>query len=185
MVKIRPISRTDVVEGMTGIGVNCLGKLPQSNWSDDPDERDLQQRRQELYLKLIDRFGTCGLLALDEDGVVGFVTFFPKTVARRLGFYTLPGNDELEKILVVGCLHMAEAKRGCGIGSMLIDGVKDWATKGGYSVLEAIGEGKPQYGWHASAPFLHTGFEVFREQWHGTWCGQMMKCVLKASSDSR
>lgn len=178
MIETRPISRIDVVEGITGPGVYCLGKLPQSNWSDDPDERDLQQRRQELYLELIGTFGTCGLLAVDEDGVVGFITFFPKASARRLGFYTLPGNDELDKTLVVGCLHVAQAKRGRGIGSTLIQGVKDWAAKRGYSVIEAIGEGQPQYGWHASAPFLSSGFEVVREQRHGSWCGQMMKCVL-------
>ncbi|MFC2002823.1 GNAT family N-acetyltransferase [Chloroflexota bacterium] len=183
MVKIRQISRSDVVKGMTGAGVYCLGRLPQSNWSDDPDERKLQQRRQALYLELIDLFGTCGLLALDENGVVGFITFFPKTIGRRLGFYTLPGNDELEKTLVVGCLHVAQAKRGHGIGSTLIQGVKDWAARGGYSTVEAIGEGEPQYGWHASAPFLPLGFEVLREKRHGSWCGQMMKCVLEASAD--
>ena len=185
VAKTRPISRTDVIEGMTGPGVNCLGRLPQSNWSDDPDERDFQQRRQELYLELIDRAGTFGLVAMDEDGVVGFITFFPKTTARRLGFYTLPGNDELEKTLVVACLHVTRAKRGRGIGSTLIQGVKDWAAKRGYSVIEAIGEGQPQYGWHASAPFLPLGFRVVREQRHGSWCGQMMKCMLEERNKPR
>lgn len=183
VVKIRPISRTDVVEGITGPGVHCLGRLPKSNWSDDPDERDFQQRRQELYLELIGMSDTCGLLAVDEDGVVGFITFFPKTTARRLGFYTLPGNGELEKTLVVGCLHVTRTRRRRGIGSALIRGVADWAAKRGYSGIEAIGEGKPQYGWHASAPFLPLGFEVVREQRHGSWCGQMMKCVLGLPSD--
>ena len=51
---------------MTGPGVYCLGRLPEKNWSPDPDERDLQQRRQELYLELIDTSGTCGLVAVPE-----------------------------------------------------------------------------------------------------------------------
>ncbi|MDD5038985.1 MAG: hypothetical protein PHN78_06680, partial [Dehalococcoidales bacterium] len=70
MVKIRLITRSDITEGMTGIGVSCLERLPQKNWSNDPDERDFQQRRQALYLELIDQFGTCGLLALDENEIV-------------------------------------------------------------------------------------------------------------------
>ncbi len=180
MVETRPICRADLEQGMTGPGVYCLRTLPQSNWSDDPDVRDLQQLRQKLYLELIDRFGTCGLVAVDEDGVAGFTTFFPKTIARRLGFYTMPGDDELENTLVVACIHVTQSKRGCGIGSTLIQGVKDWAAQRGYSVIEAIGEGQPQYGWHASAPFLSLGFEVVREQRHGSWCGQMMKCMLEA-----
>jgi GNAT superfamily N-acetyltransferase len=178
MVETRPISRADLEEGMTGPGVYCLRALPQSNWSDDPDLRDLQQLRQKLYLELIDGFGTCGLVAVDDDGVVGFTTFMPKTMARRLGFYTLPGDEELENTLVVACIHVTPTKRGRGIGSMLIQGVKDWAAQRGYSAIEAIGEGQPQYGWHASAPFLSLDFNVVREQMHGSWCGQMMRCVL-------
>lgn len=180
MVETRPITRADLEQGMTGPGVYCLRTLPRSNWTDDPDVRDLQQLRQKLYLDLIDRFGTCGLVAVDEDGVAGFTTFFPKATARRLGFYTLPESNELENTLVVACIHVTPAKRGCGIGSILIQGVKDWAAQRGYSVLEAIGEGQPQYGWHASAPFLAMGFRVAREQRHGSWCGQMMRCKLEA-----
>lgn len=180
MIETRPITRSDLERGMTGPGVNCLRALPQSEWSDDPDLRDLQQLRQRLYLDLIDRFGTCGLVAVDEEGVVGFVTFLPKAIARRLGFYSLPGDGDLDSTLVVACLHVTPAKRGVGVGSALIQGVKDWAARMGYLRVEAIGEGKHQYGWHASAPFLGKGFEVVREQMHGSWCGQMMRCTLGA-----
>ncbi len=181
MAETRPITRTDVLEGMTGAGVACLSRLPEANWSEDPDERDLEQRRQALYLELMDLSGTCGLVAVEENEVVGFTTFFPKMTGRRLGFYTLPGSDDLETTLVIGCLHVAKAKRGRGIGSALIQGVKDWAVSRGYSALEAIGEGQPQYGWHDTAPFLPLGFKVLRQQQHGSWCGDMMKCVLGQS----
>lgn len=178
MVETRPICRADLEQGMEGPGVLCLRSLPRSNWSDDPDLRDLQEFRQRLYLKLVDEVGTCGLVAVDEEGVVGFVTFMPKTTARRLGFYTLPGDDGLELTLVVACIHVTPTKRGHGIGSTLIQAVKDWAAEHSYSTLEAIGEGQAQYGWHASAPFIASGFKVVREQWHGSWCGQVMKCSL-------
>jgi GNAT superfamily N-acetyltransferase len=178
MAETRPISRADLEQGMEGPGVYCLRSLPRSNWSDDPDLRDLQEVRQRLYLELVDKVGACGLAAVDEEGVVGFVTFMPKTTARRLGFYTLPGDDGLARTLVVACIHVTPTKRGCGIGSTLIQGVKVWAADHGYFAIEAIGEGKPQYGWHASAPFLASGFEVVREQWHGSWCGQVMKCAV-------
>lgn len=178
MVEIRHLSRTDIMEGIAGPGAACLARLSQKNWSDDPDVRDLQARRQELYLELIEQSGTCGLLAVGEDGVAGFITFFPKATARRLGFYTLTGDQNLRQTLVVACLHVAREKRGLGIGSLLIQGVKEWAAQRGYSAIEAIGEGQPQYGWHASAPFLPQGFKVVREQKHGSWCGQMMKCEL-------
>lgn len=179
MAEIRPISRADLEQGMKGPGVLCLGSLPRSKWSDDPDLRDLQELRQRLYLELVDKVGTCGLVAFDDDGVVGFVTFMPKATARRLGFYSLPGDDKLESTLVVACIHVTPTKRGAGIGSTLIQSVKDWAADHGYSVVEAIGEGQPQYGWHASAPFLACGFEVVRDQWHGSWCGQVMKCTAR------
>ena len=180
MVETRPITREDVERGMDGPGVYCLRTLPRANWSDDPDLRDLQELRHKLHLDLIDRFGTCGLVAVDDEGVVGFTTFFPKPVARRLGFYSLPGDEDLDSTLVVACIHVTPAKRGFGIGSALIEGVKDWAARHGYSRVEAIGEGERQYGWHASAPFLVKGFEVVREQMHGSWCGQMMRCTLGA-----
>lgn len=176
MAQARAITRNDLVHGMSGPGVYCLRSLPQVNWSDDPDLRDLQALRQALYLNLIDQSGTCGLVAEDQDGVLGFITFMPKALARRLGFYSLPDNTDLENTLVVACIHVTPAKRGHGLGSLLIHAAKDWATRHGYSAIEAIGEGYPQYGWHASAPFLACGFQVVRDQWHGSWCGQMMQC---------
>ncbi len=175
MVELREILRPDVLEGMRGDGVYCLGKLPEANWSNDPDERDLQQRRQALYLSLIDLSGTCGLVAVENSEVAGFITFFPKTAGRRMGFYTLPGDENLTKTLVVGCLHVTPARRNRGIGAALVQGVKGWAVQHGYIAVEAIGEGHPQYGWHASAPFLASDFRVVREQCHGSWCGQVMR----------
>ncbi len=175
MVELREISRADVLEGMRGEGAYCLHKLPEANWSNDPDERDLQQRRQALYLALIEQAGTCGLLAIENSEVAGFITFFHKTAGRRMGFYTLPGSENLARTLVVGCLHVAPSRRNRGIGAALVRGVKGWAGKNGYIAVEAIGEGHPQYGWHASAPFLASDFRVVREQCHGSWCGQMMR----------
>ena len=178
MVETRPITEADLTQGMTGPGVYCLASLPQRNWSDDPDLRDLQQLRQRLYLDIVKQAGACGLVAVDDEGVAGFTTFMPKTTARRLGFYSLPGGDPENK-LVLACIHVTPTKRGQGTGSLLIRDAKDWATQHGYSAIEAIGESEIKYGWHATAPFLRCGFEVMRKLWHGSWCGDMMTCGLK------
>ncbi|MDD5127765.1 MAG: GNAT family N-acetyltransferase [Dehalococcoidales bacterium] len=178
MIEIRPLTKEDVTGGLIGPGAYCLAKLPSKNWSTDPDERSMQQKRQVRYLELTERFGTMALLALEDHEVAGFIIFIPKTIARRLGFYTLPGDKDLDRTMVATCLHVAQSKRGQGIAVKLIEGAKKWATSKGYTSMEAIGEGFAQYGWHASAPFLSAGFRICSDYQHGSWRGQLMQAAL-------
>jgi GNAT superfamily N-acetyltransferase len=117
-----------------------------------------------LLRKLIEAYGTCAMLAWDDDSVVGFLRFYPKAVcafpdagmmclqqahpagpSELLAAKRLPALEEIEdKTLSVHCLmtgtpFLAENPyQRKGLGTMMARALLDWARQNGWVAVEAI-----------------------------------------------
>jgi GNAT superfamily N-acetyltransferase len=173
-VAVRPITMKDIEEGLEGVGVTddagrsfCLACLTPSKMGEG-DSRYVQTKRKDFYLYLIKVFGTFGFLATQNDAVLAFITFFPKAIARRIGYYTSTSDEHLDKTLIVGCLFVPKQLRGKGLATRLIRAVVDHAKENGYSKIEVttipkeLGHG---WEWWAKYPFEKLGFEMEQERY--------------------
>jgi len=173
-IAVRPIDAKDIEEGLEGVGVTddagrpfCLACLATSRMGEG-DSRYIQTKRKEFYLYLIKVSGTFGFLATQNDTVLAFVTFLPKAIARKIGYYTSTSDGHLDKTLMVGCLFVPKQLRGEGLATRLISAVVDYAKENGYSKIEATTIPKElnySWEWWAKYPFEKLGFEMEQERY--------------------
>ncbi len=121
-----------------------------------------QQVIEEFFRKQIRVIGSCGVLAWDGGGVIGKMYFTTKELYNRFrngGYYcveheSMPriiqsiSNEELmsllrspSKTLRMICFNVGHADtryQGKGIASTMIELLKEWAGKRGWSRLEAL-----------------------------------------------
>jgi acetyltransferase (GNAT) family protein len=116
-----------------------------------------------LLKKLIRTYGTCAMLAWDNNEVVGFVRFYPKVIesmpeavnmcllqdfpngpSENLVHAEFPPLDKIrDKTLVVNCMMTGSPLlkqnpyQRKGLGSRLVRALIDWATGNGWKAIEA------------------------------------------------
>jgi GNAT superfamily N-acetyltransferase len=126
--------------------------------------------RRRFFRQVREQYGNCVLFAWDQDKIVGFLLFFPKYVARRVGVKTLPGDQtRSEQTLVYGCMQMASDYRGKGVGTKLAQALVAWAREHGWKRIEvtgvARGDSEEHWRWGWALPkWQKLGFKVAREQ---------------------
>jgi GNAT superfamily N-acetyltransferase len=116
-------------------------------------------------------YGSCAVLAIHDDVVVGKLRFIPAQVERMLsgiclqqGEYarriadldlaTLPARNALEKqLLRLECYQVADGYRGHGIAKHMLETVIDWARSTGWEALSssAIRHIPPLLNWTGQA----------------------------------
>lgn len=173
-VVLRPITTRDIEEGLEGPGVTddagepfCLACLTPSKMGEG-DSRYVQMKRKDFYRYLIKAYGTFGFLATQNGAVLAFITFFPKTIARKIGYYTSTKDEQLDTTLSVGCLFVPKALRGKRLATRLIKTVIEYAKKNSYSKIEATTipkELNQGWEWWAKYPFEKLGFKTEEERY--------------------
>jgi len=172
-MKIRPMDKSFVL-------YRCVhfGSLSPSNIEtvphDIPGLPEGQFDRNEQFLtRMIDAYGSCGMLAMDGDLVVGHVRFYPQIICDQHKFccqeatYTITQEmvemdlpkieNPADRILRIDCFLVHEDYRGRGLSHALLDGLLDWARTHDWPVLRAWAS--PDNFWLASqicAPMLRT-----------------------------
>jgi GNAT superfamily N-acetyltransferase len=126
------------------------------------EHRDRAGRKADWAQEVTDHWGYCGVVAVHEDEVVGFLTLAPARMVRRLGaFSTTPVGSEVAVLLSV---QVVEPWRGKGIGRQLVSTAAGLVARRDLRALEALGtrhEGPScmmPVGWLES-----VGFSVVRE----------------------
>ena len=77
--------------------------------------------RRTFFREVRERYGNCVLFAWEHGKIVGFLMFFPKKVARRVGIKIIPEDGSRSgRTLVFGCMQTAEGYRGKGVGTKLV-----------------------------------------------------------------
>jgi GNAT superfamily N-acetyltransferase len=126
------------------------------------DHPDRAARKAEWAQEVTDRWGYCGVLAMHEDEVLGFLTLAPANLVRRLpAFSTTPVGPDVAVLLSA---QVSEAWRGKGLGRQLVSTAAGLVARRDLRALEAVGtrrEGPSclmPVGWLES-----VGFEVVRD----------------------
>lgn len=119
----------------------------------------------KLWTEIVRRHGTIGLAASLDGRECAMVTFFPKPVARRLGWGTSPDGRDLDLTLSVACLVVQPYARGRGLGKALVRAVTEYARGNGYRRVEAATHPTQRtppdgYGWQTTGLFTSQGWQV-------------------------
>lgn len=130
-------------------------------------------RNRQFLTRLIDAYGSCGMLAMDGDFVVGHVRFYPQTICDQHRFCCQDPNNAItqemvemslprlenraDRILRIDCILVHEDYRGQGLTHALLDGVLEWAIEHNWTAVRAWAS--PDNYWLASQiclPMLRT-----------------------------
>lgn len=98
-----------------------------------------RKKLETLYTKTIAAYGCCGFIAWLGRRVVGYNTFFPRTIAARIKFYGWGTDEDIdESTLVHNCITLRgdPAYRRQGIGSSLIRASLKWGKEHGWQRFE-------------------------------------------------
>ena len=133
--------------------------------------------RNKIFLtRLIDIYGSCAMLAIEGDLVVGQARFYPQVIFDHSGQKYICCHDSrfdltqqmiemdlptienpADRILRIHCWLIHKAYLGRGLSHALLDGILEWAQSHGWKVVRAYA-GPDNY-WAASqacAPMLRT-----------------------------
>ena len=134
---------------------------------------------------LSERYGACGVVAVQEQMVVGKIRCYPQVVCDRLpgacvqqegpfrallalDIESLPARDQAPT-LRIDCFQVAEEHRGQGIAGGMLDTLIEWAKAAGWKTLtaNAIRQIPPLLNWCGQAgceSLRRRGFVVVSEQ---------------------
>ena len=136
----------------------------ESSLSDLASYHGQQQRSQvkrEWATAVTDRWGYCGVRALDNGATVGFLTMAPPVLVPRLGaFATTPVSQDAAVLMSV---WVSEDYRGFGLGRQLIQAGAGLLVRRDIRAFEAIGTYRDGPSCMLPAGWLESvGFEVVR-----------------------
>ena len=110
-------------------------------------------RNKNFLSQMIDVYGSCAMLAMDGDYVVGHARFYPQLICDKFQFccqdprYGITQDmvetefSEIEnpsdRILRIDCFLVHKDYRGQGIVHLLIDGVLEWAKAHDWKAVRA------------------------------------------------
>jgi len=121
------------------------------------------------------RYGACGVLAIENDMVIGKIRAYPQAIIDRnryaclqqeqtvrpllaLALNDLPMKDEYP-VLHLACIQVASEYCGCGVAGGMLDTLIAWARANGWRELRAIAVSH-------IPPLLN-------------WCGQLSRGALE------
>ncbi len=126
--------------------------------------QEQRERRRDFFQYLVKKYGSAGLLALQRRNVIGWLTFFPKEEARRIGWIRSADDYFNKETLVLGCLFVKEKRRNKGVGTELVKAWKNWAKDNYWRYLEAAARGNFDEAWYGEKPLKNNGFHYIEER---------------------
>jgi GNAT superfamily N-acetyltransferase len=126
------------------------------------DHPDRSARKAEWAQEVTDHWGYCGVLAVHDDEVLGFLTLSPARLVRRLP--ALPTTPVGGDVAVLLSAQVTEAWRGKGIGRQLVSTAAGLVARRDIRALEAVGTRRDGPSCLMPVGWLETvGFGVVRE----------------------
>lgn len=138
--------------------------------------KELLDRNKGFFARLIDTYGSCAMLALENGFVVAHARFYPQIIFELAGIKHICCQEpkfgitqqmvemklpEIEKItdrtLNIQCWHVHKNYRSLGLGKALLDGILEWARNHGWKIVKA--SAAPDNYWVSSQActlMLHT-----------------------------
>ncbi len=126
------------------------------------EHRDRAARKAEWARQVTDHWGYCGVLAVHDDEVVGFLTMAPARLVQRLpALATAPVGSDVAVLLSA---QVVEAWRGRGLGRQLVTTAAGLVARRDLRALEAVGTRRDGPSCMMPVGWLErVGFEVVRD----------------------
>ena len=93
--------------------------------------------RRRFFQEVKNRYGNCVLFAWNDNEIIGFLIFLPKTVARKIGLKTSSNDNLLHQTLQYVCMQLVSAYRKKGVGTKMMKSLITWAKNNGWKRIEA------------------------------------------------
>lgn len=126
------------------------------------EHRDGAARKAEWAQQVTDHWGHCGVLAVHDDEVVGFLTMAPARLVQRLP--TLATAPVAPDVAVLLSAQVVDAWRGKGLGRQLVTTAAGLVARRDLRALEAVGTRREGPSCMMPVGWLErVGFEVVRD----------------------
>jgi len=159
--RIRPLTAGDIPRlpdpcAQCTFWESSLGDLATSS-----DHRDRTETKLEWAEAVTARWGHCGVMAVNDGEIVGFLTMAPAGFVPRLGaFATTPTSQDAA---VVMSLRVVDGFQGKGIGRQLVQSAAALVVRRDIRALEAVGTYRTGPSCMVPASWLESvGFSVVR-----------------------
>ena len=160
--RLRPMTADDLDLLPEPCGRCAFWESSAADLAAPPDHPERAARKAEWAYEVTAHWGYCGVLAVHEDEVVGFLTMAPARLVRRLpAFSTTPVGPD---VAVVLSAQVVDGWRGRGIGRQLVSSAAGLVARRDLRALEAVGTRREGPSCMIPVGWLESvGFEVVRE----------------------
>ena len=160
--RLRPMTAADLDLLPDPCGGCAFWETSLTDLAAPADHRDRGSRKAEWAQQVTDHWGYCGVLAVHDEEVVGFLTMAPARLVGRLpAFATTPVGTDVAVLLSA---QVAEAWRGKGIGRQLVTTAAGLVARRDLRALEAVGTRRDGPSCMMPVGWLESvGFAVVRE----------------------
>lgn len=160
--RLRPMTAADLDLLPEPCGRCAFWETSAADLAAPADHPDGAARKAEWAHEVTAHWGYCGVLAVHEEEVVGFLTLAPARHVRRLpAFSTTPVGADVAVLLSA---QVAEAWRGKGIGRQLVSTAAGLVARRDIRALEAVGTRRDGPSCMMPVGWLEAvGFGVVRE----------------------
>lgn len=159
--RLRPLTATDLQRLPDPCSSCAFWEASLGDLATSSDHRDRVQTKLDWAEEVTARWGHCGVLAVVDGEVVGFLTMAPAGFVPRLAaFATTPVSHDAAVVMSV---RVVEPWQGKGIGRSLVQSAAGLAARRDIRALEAVGTYHDGPSCMLPAPWLESvGFSVVR-----------------------
>ena len=160
--RLRPMTAADLDLLPDPCGECAFWEASVADLAAPADHRDRAARKAEWAREVTAHWGYCGVLAVQDDEVLGFLTLAPARLVPRLpAFSTTPVGADVAVLLSA---QVTETWRGRGIGRQLVSTAAGLVARRDLRALEAVGTRREGPSCMMPVGWLETvGFGVVRE----------------------
>jgi GNAT superfamily N-acetyltransferase len=160
--RLRPMTAADLDLLPDPCGRCAFWETSVADLAAPSEHPDRAARKAEWAEEVTARWGYCGVLAVHDDEVLGFLTLAPAVLVRRLpAFSTTPASADVAVLLSA---QVIEPWRGKGIGRQLVTTAAGLVARRDIRALEAVGTRRDGPSCMMPVGWLETvGFGVVRE----------------------
>ena len=156
--RIRPLRATDLPDPCSSCTFWEAGLNDLATSSDHHDRRGAKQDWAEA---VTDRWGFCGVMAVNDGSPIGFLTMAPATYVPRLAAF--PTTPVSQDAVVVMSVRVLEEFQGKGVGRQLVQSAAALVARRDIRALEAVGTYREGPSCMIPASWLQAvGFTVVR-----------------------